>query len=121
MADENEPRNYPSTIDAASGSSAQQTTCNDNRSLFIEAMADSTRRRIAFDVVGRNCRMRFLVGEGGIRAFLEILQLVRSSNLDEAVDEFEKRFQPMLDQKLLKRMLEEPKRASDTLPSSLPL
>src|SRR5271165_4908667 len=122
MADENESRYFSSTIDAAFGSSAQQTTLKDNRSLFIKAMADPTRRRIAFDVVERNCRMRFRVGEEGIRAFLEILQLVQSSNLDEAVDEFEKRFLPMLDQKLLKRMIEQPHQETDTLPSStLPL
>jgi hypothetical protein len=118
MADENESRYFSSTIDAAFGSSAQQTTLKDNRSLFIKAMADPTRRRIAFDVVERNCRMRFRVGEEGIRAFLEILQLVQSSNLDEAVDEFKKRFLPMLDQKLLKRRIEEPHRESDPLPSS---
>src|SRR5271166_6620310 len=120
MADENESRYFSSTIDAAFGSSAQQTTLKDNRSLFIKAMADPSRRRIAFDVVER--RMRFRVGEEGIRAFLEILQLVQSSNLDEAVDEFEKRFLPMLDQKLLKRRIEKPHRESDPLPSStLPL
>jgi hypothetical protein len=122
MADENEPRYFSSTIDAASGSPAQQFTRKDNRSLFIEAMADPIRRRIAFDVVERNCRMRFRVGEAGIRAFLEILRLVRSSNLDEAVDEFEERFLPMLDQKPLKRMIEDPHQETDTLPSStLPL
>jgi len=98
-------------------STAQQTACRDNRSLFIEAMGDSTRRRIAFDVVARNCRMRFRVGESGIRAYLEILELVQLSKLDEAVDDFEKRFLPMLDQKLLKSMFEEspPESEAETL------
>jgi len=62
--------------------------------------------------------MRFRVGEEGIRAFLEILQLVQSSNLDEAVDEFEKRFLPMLDQKLLKRIIEEGREVSETGPKT---
>jgi hypothetical protein len=90
------------------------TTPEDNRSLFIEAMADPTRRRIAFDVVERNCRMRFRVGDEGIIAYLEVFELVRSSKLDEAVDEFEKRFLPMLDQKTLKRMIEGPRQESGT-------
>jgi hypothetical protein len=78
----------------------------ENRSLFIEAVADPIKRRIAFDVVDRNCRMRFRVGEEGIRAYLEVLDLVQSSKVDEALDEFEKRFLPMLDQKALKKMAE---------------
>jgi hypothetical protein len=51
--------------------------------------------------------MIFRVGEEGIRVHLQILEFVQLSNLDEAVDEFEKRFLPLLDQKLLKMMTEE--------------
>jgi hypothetical protein len=79
----------------------------DNRSLFIGAMANPIRRRIAFDVVERNCRIRFRVGEEGIKTYLQLLTYVQSSKVDEAVDEFEKRFVSMLNQRLLKRMLAE--------------
>jgi hypothetical protein len=48
-----EPRYFSSLIDATAGYPAQRTTPKDNRSLFIEAMADATRRRIAFDVHAR--------------------------------------------------------------------
>src|SRR5262245_12179453 len=74
----------------------------DNRSLFIDAMADPLRRRIAFNVVERNCRERFAEGEDGIRLFLHLRGYVRSSAVDEAVAEFERRFEPMLDQELWK-------------------
>ncbi len=129
MADDNEPRYFSPKnakkgapkrapqmtesdqterlTDPGPGSRAQRTTTKDNRSLFIEAMAETTRRRIAFDVVERNCRMRFRVGEHGIRVYLQVLELVQLSKVDEAVDEFEKRFLPMLDQEMLKRMIEE--------------
>jgi hypothetical protein len=116
MADDYEPRYFSSLIDATAGYPAQRTTPEDNRSLFIEAMADATRRRIAFDVVERNCRMRFRVGEEGIRVFLRVLELVRLSEVDEAVDEFKKRFLPMLDQRLLKRMMEQARGDSETGP-----
>jgi hypothetical protein len=79
----------------------------DNRSLFIAAMADPTKRRVAFDVVERNCRMRFRIGEEGIKTYLQLLTYVQESKVDEAVDEFEKRFVSMLDQELLKKMLAE--------------
>ena len=73
----------------------------DNRTLFIDAMADPIRRHIAFNVVERNCRERFAEGEDGIELFLQLLRLVQSARVDEAVEEFERRFTPMLDQKLL--------------------
>jgi hypothetical protein len=92
----------------------QQATPKDNRDLFIEAMADPIRRQIAFDVVERNCRMRFRVGEEGIRAYLQVCELVKLSKLDDAVEDFESRFLPMLDQKLLKKMVEEPHREQVT-------
>jgi hypothetical protein len=50
-----------------------------NRTLFIEAMPDPMRRRIAFDVVERNCRTRFGVREEGINAYLQIFIYVQSS------------------------------------------
>jgi hypothetical protein len=93
------------TTDTTLGFPTQAKVSKDNRSLFIEAMSDATRRRIAFDVVERNCRMRFRVGEEGIRIYLQILDLVHSSKVDEALNEFETRFLPMLDQKSLKRMI----------------
>jgi hypothetical protein len=43
----------------------------DNRALFIEAMADPSRRRIAFNVLEKNCRRRFAEGDDGIRLYLQ--------------------------------------------------
>jgi hypothetical protein len=74
----------------------------DNRALFIEAMADPSRRRIAFNVLEKNCRRQFAEGDDGIRLYLQLLDCVRSANVGEAVDEFEHRFEPMLDQERLK-------------------
>src|SRR5262245_62825810 len=74
----------------------------DNRSLFIDAMTDPLRRRIAFNVVERNCRERFADHEEGIRLYLHLRGYVQSAAVDEAVAEFEHRFEPMLDQKLWK-------------------
>jgi hypothetical protein len=74
----------------------------DNRSLFIDAMADPLRRRVAFNVVERNCRDRFAQGEDGIRLYLHLRGYVQSAAVDEAVAEFEHRFEPMLDQQLWK-------------------
>jgi hypothetical protein len=68
-----------------------------NRSLFIDAMDDPMRRRIAFDVVERNCRERFAEGEDGVRLYLQLLGYVQSAKVDKAVEEFERRFEPMLD------------------------
>ena len=73
-----------------------------NRALFIEAMADPLRRGIAFDLVERNCRERFAEGEDGIMLYRQLLGLVRLGNVSEAVEEFEHRFEPMLDQVLWK-------------------
>ena len=114
MADNKEPRYSASPSDAALGYPGQRTASQDNRSLFIEAMADATRRSIAFDVVERNCRMRFRVGEEGIRVFFQVLELVRLSKVNEAVEEFEKRFLPLLDQKILRKIVEEARGESET-------
>jgi hypothetical protein len=70
----------------------------DNRSLFIEAMADPIRRRVAFNVVERNCRERFAEGDDGITLYLRLRGYVQASAVDEAVAEFRRRFEPMLDQ-----------------------
>ena len=48
---------------------------DDDRTLFIEAMPDPIRRRIAFDVVERNCRMRFGVGEEASKPIFEYLAM----------------------------------------------
>ena len=75
--------------------------------LFIGAMADPSRRGIAFNVVERNCRERFAEGEDGIELYLQLLRYVRLGNVSEAVEEFEHRFMPMLDQEYLKERMKE--------------
>jgi hypothetical protein len=90
------------TDEIAGRAPARRPPPNDSRSLFIEAMADPIRRHIAFDVVERNCRMRSRVGEEGVRVCLQLLTSVQSSKVDDAVDEFERRFVSVLDQRLLK-------------------
>ena len=70
----------------------------DNRSLFIDAMADPLRRHVAFNVVERNCRDQFAEGTDGVQLYLRLLSYVRLTYVAEAVDEFERRFGPMLDQ-----------------------
>jgi hypothetical protein len=77
----------------------------DNRSLFIKAMPDPEKRRIAFNVVERNCRDRFAQGEEGLKLFFELMAYLRVAKVDEAVTEFENRFLPMLDQEWLKKKL----------------
>src|SRR4029453_10752693 len=67
-----------------------------NRSLFIDARDDPMRRRFAFDVVEKNCRERFAEGEDGVRLYLQLLGYVQSAKVDKAVEEFERRFEPML-------------------------
>jgi hypothetical protein len=67
-----------------------------NRALFIDAMSDPMRRRIAFDVVERNCRERFAEGEDGVRLYRQLLGYVQSAKVDEAIEEFERQFEPML-------------------------
>jgi hypothetical protein len=92
MADDSPPRRFILPREVAP----------DNRSLFIDAMAHPLRRRIAFNVVERNCRDRFAQGEDGIRLYLHLRGYVQSAAVDEAVAEFERRFEPMLDQELWK-------------------
>ena len=59
-------------------------------------MGDPMRRRIAFDVVERNCRERFADSEDGVRLYRQLLGYVQSAKVDEAVNEFERQFEPML-------------------------
>ena len=77
----------------------------DNRALFIDAMSDPLRRGMAFNVVERNCRERLRQGEDGIKLYIQLLGYVRFANVREAVDEFERRFVPMLDQNLFKERM----------------
>jgi hypothetical protein len=94
--------------EARNARSPTRPTVPDNRTLFIGAMSDPLRRRIAFDVVERNCRERFAEGEDGIELFLQLLRLVQSARVDEAVEEFERRFAPLLDQELLQGLSPSP-------------
>jgi hypothetical protein len=64
-------------------------------------MPDPARRHIAFNVVERNCRDQFAKGAAGVQLYLRLLTYVRLTNVAEAVDEFERRFRPMLDQDAL--------------------
>ena len=92
--------------------SVPPTPPKDNRTLFIEAMADPTKRQIAFNVVERNCRARFAEGEEGINLYFQLLTDVRHARLDEAADEFERRFLPMLDRDLLLKRIEQARKAA---------
>jgi hypothetical protein len=60
------------------------------------------RRRVALNVVERNCRERFAEREEGIRLYLHLRGYVQSAAVDDAVAEFEHRFEPMLNQQLWK-------------------
>ena len=65
-------------------------------------MADPSRRRVAFNVVEKNCRERFAEGEDGIKLYVQLIGYVQLAKVDEAVTEFEQRFVKMLDQEMLK-------------------
>jgi hypothetical protein len=89
----------PST--AASASKPTPNAQDENRALFMSAMSDPVRRQIAFNVVERNCRNQFAEGADGVQLYVRLLTYVRLTNAAEAVDEFERRFRPMLDQEAL--------------------
>ena len=74
---------------------------SDNEALFVQSMADTARRRIAFNVVERNCREAFASGKAGMALFLQVRCLVERAQVQEAINEFDKRFEPMLDQRIL--------------------
>ena len=65
-------------------------------------MVDPSRRRVAFNVVERNCRARFAEGEDGIKLYVQLIGYVQLAKVDKAVTEFEQRFVKMLDQEMLK-------------------
>ena len=67
----------------------------------MSAMSDPVRRQIAFNVVERNCRNQFAEGADGVQLYVRLLTYVRLTNAAEAVDEFERRFRPLLDQEAL--------------------
>jgi hypothetical protein len=89
-------------------SQATATTA-EHRTLFIGAMANRLKRLIAFSVVERNCRARFGQGMEGVRLYFQLLDYVQRSNVSEAVDEFRKRFAPMVDQEFLNKSGAQPK------------
>jgi hypothetical protein len=74
---------------------------DENRALFMAAMPDPVGRQIAFNVIEKNCREQFAEGADGVQLYLRLLTYVRLTNVAEAVDEFERRFAPMLDQQAL--------------------
>jgi hypothetical protein len=81
---------------------------NDNEALFLQCMPDAARRRIAFNIVERNCREAFARGEEGLALFLKVRDLVEGAQVEEAVREFDGRFAPMLDQELINERLRTP-------------
>ena len=91
---------FPATASARSFKETPNPQ-DENRALFIAAMPDPVRRQIAFNVVERNCREQFAEGADGVRLYVRLLNYVRLTNVAEAVDEFERRFAPMLDQQAL--------------------
>jgi hypothetical protein len=102
MADDPSHSNAPP--DLRQSALRELAQARDNRALFIEAMADPIRRGIAFDLVERNCRRRFAEGEDGIKLYRQLLGFVRLGDVTKAVEEFEHRFEPMLDQELLEEV-----------------
>jgi len=81
---------------------------SDNEVLFIQCMPDAARRRIAFNVVERNCREAFARGKAGVALFLKVRDLVELAQVEEAIREFDKRFEPMLDQGVLAAYRDQP-------------
>jgi hypothetical protein len=70
----------------------------ENVRLFIDAMRHPVTRKIAFDVVERNCRDRFAHDEDALYLYKQLLGYVRRSRIDGAETEFIERFLPMLRQ-----------------------
>ena len=70
----------------------------DNIRLFIDAMRHPATRKIAFDVVERNCRDRFANEEDAVYLYKQLLGYVRRSRIDAAETEFIERFSLMLGQ-----------------------
>jgi hypothetical protein len=78
---------------------------SDSEALFLQCMADAARRRIAFNVVERNCREALARGDEGLALFLRLRDLVERAQVEEAIREFDGRFAPMLDQELINERL----------------
>src|SRR5215469_3143417 len=55
----------------------------DNEGLFIQCMPDAARRRIAFNVVERNCCEAFARGKAGVALFLKVRDLVKRAEVQE--------------------------------------
>jgi hypothetical protein len=85
----------------ASASKPTPNAQDENRALFMSAMPDPVRRQIAFNVVEKNCRDQFAEGADGVQLYVRLLTYVRLTNAVEAVEEFEHRFRPLLDQEAL--------------------
>jgi hypothetical protein len=83
----------------------RQDQRSDNEALFLHSMPDAARRKIAFNVVERNCREAFARGEEGLALFLRLRDLVERAQVEEAIREFDGRFAPMLDQELINERL----------------
>jgi hypothetical protein len=71
-------------------------------------MPDAARRRIAFNVVERNCREALARGKEGLALFMQVRNLVERAKVEEAIREFDKRFAPMLDQQVVNERLRNP-------------
>jgi len=87
---------------------SERVRSSDNEMLFIQCMPDAARRRIAFNVVERNCREAFARGKAGVALFLKVRDLVELAQVEEAIREFDKRFEPMLDQGVLAAYRDQP-------------
>jgi hypothetical protein len=92
---------YPADLREDTRSVTVTHRSSDNEALFIQCMPDAARRRIAFNVVERNCREAFARGKDGVALFLKVRDLVERAQVQEAINEFDKRFEPMLDQEVL--------------------
>jgi hypothetical protein len=109
LVEQHSRTNGPELFDLLPGSTplSERDQRIENRALFIQCMADPVRRRIAFNVVERNCRDAFGQGEEGLDLFVKLAADVRRAQVDEAVIEFESRFAPMLDQRIAKQKLQQ--------------
>jgi hypothetical protein len=109
LVEQHSRTNGPELFDLVPGSTplSERDQRIGNRALFIQCMADPVRRRIAFNVVERNCRDAFGQGEEGLDLFVKLAADVRRAQVDEAVIEFESRFAPMLDQRIAKQKLQQ--------------
>jgi hypothetical protein len=99
---------FPFRIEQKGPPAHVQDRASDNEALFIESMQDAARRRIAFNVVERNCREAFARGKEGLALFMQVRSLVERAQVEEALSEFNKRFAPMLDQQVVNDRLRNP-------------